>query len=164
MKYRNPNPRPCELRYARSGSAPDWAVANANEAVRLAQTVGIEPRNVFPGTRQIGFELHDCCTAYQVTLLSNAIAKSKLSPIIVKVWSPGAKYIYIDYSEGISEDEAKKVPDFKVGDKLCNRVSKQVVEVFAVDDECFRIGSVYECSHRHYKLDVKRMYKLIKSK
>lgn len=104
MEYEKIYPRNWSFKCAQSGVHPDWSFDNAREFAQIAQSLGIEPWEVFPGTHQVMMETYNAVTPYQISLLAEAIQKSVLGEIVAKVWAVGHSIIYINYIDDLDED------------------------------------------------------------
>jgi len=162
MKYEKIYPRNWNFNCAQSGIHPNWSFDNARDFALIAQSLGIEPWQIFPGTCQVMMETYDSVTTYQISLLAEAIQKSDLGKKVAKVWSAGHSTIYIDYVGGADEELAAKLPDFKVGNVLQHLVSDEVVTVTEVGDDYYTIRESSGYTHRICKSIIKCGYKLKK--
>lgn len=162
MKYEKIYPRKWNFKCAQSGMHLDWSLNNARDFALLAQSIGMEPWEVFPGTRQVGIETYDQVTNYQVSLFAEAIQKSKLGRKVAKVWIAGQRTIYIDYVGSADKKLAAKLPEFEVGDVLRHLVSDKIVTVIEVGNDYYTIRESSGYNHRVHKCIVKCSYKLKK--
>jgi len=99
MEYIKVNARPYNFNCAESGMHPNWSFDRARKLVKLAQSVGIEPWTVFPGTSQVNIETYDSVTIYQISLFASIVEKSDLKDKIEKIWVAGLDHILINYKE-----------------------------------------------------------------
>jgi len=164
MKYEKIYPRNWNFKCAQSGIHPTWSFDNARDFALIAQSLGIEPWRIFPGTRQVMMETYDSVTAYQISLFAEAIQKSKLGKKVAKVWTIGPFTIYINYVGAADEALAAKLPEFNVGDVLQHLVSDEVVTITEIGTNYYGVQDSSGYTHRASKSIVKCGYKLKKKR
>jgi len=164
MKYEKVYPRSWVFNCAMSGMHPNWSFDNAHEFALIAQSLGIEPWQIFPGTRQVMMETYDSVTSYQISLLAEAIQKTALGKKVAKVWTAGQYIIYINYIGGVDDELAAKLPEFEVNNVLQHLVSDEVVTVTEVGDNYYTIRESSGYTYRVSKSIIKCGYKLKKKR